>query len=380
MLNVNELLSEASRRVGLTDFGLDDFRPRLERLVNSVNRESRFTPLGQAAFPEIILHALVNRLQVEDWYRRHPEIDEEEIVAPVFIVGFPRTGSTLLSYLLALDPRTRLIRQWESEQPCPPPVAGDDTDPRIAESGARQEAFLAAMPELLSMVPYNGPSSPVECYELFYPSFVYAHYDMFSHCPTYTDWFFGDTQNYSDGYHYHKRILKLLQWRNPPTRWALKMPSHSLMIEDLAKAYPEARYVMTHRDPVKVIPSTAHLNVTVRRQYLIDPQSVWFGEEMMRNWSKAMDRLIAFRNRHTDRFFDVYHGRQIADSAKQMRELYDWLGWKCSDKFIADVAAWRSENPKGNNQFHMAAYGLDPEAIKFRFADYRTRYPKAVEV
>src|SRR5882672_4817483 len=110
MLKAATLISEARKRAGLEDFGEDSFREGLERLVESVNRESRMSAFGAAAFPEVLIHALVNRLQIEDWYRRHPEIDDEQITAPLFIVGMPRTGSTLLSYQLALDPGTRSFR------------------------------------------------------------------------------------------------------------------------------------------------------------------------------------------------------------------------------------------------------------------------------
>jgi hypothetical protein len=185
-LDFDGLLDEAQRRTGLSDFGLDAFHEPLRLLLASVNHESRLTAAGHASFREVIVHSLANRLQVEDWYGRHPEIDDQAVVAPVFIVGFPRTGSTLLSYLLALDPGTRMIRQWESEQPCPPPVAGDDADPRIAASEARHAASSPPCQRSAAMVPYGGASGPVECYELFYMTFQYAHYDMFVHCPTFT--------------------------------------------------------------------------------------------------------------------------------------------------------------------------------------------------
>jgi hypothetical protein len=375
----DELLDEARRRTGLSRFGSDAFHEPLRRLLESVDHESRLTAAGLASFREVLLHALVNRLQVEDWYHRHPEIDDRSIVAPVFIVGFPRTGSTLLSYLLALDPNTRMIRQWESEQPCPPPEAGSDADPRIAASEARHAAFFAAMPALAAMVPYGGASGPVECYELFYMTFQYAHYDMFVHCPSYTEWFYDAARDHHEAYRYHERVLKLLQWRHPPRRWVLKMPSHSLLIDTLNRKYPDARFIMTHRDPVKVLPSVTNLNLTVRRVHLEDPHPGWFGEQLVQAWDKAMQRLLEFRVRNEHRFFDVYHGRQLADSQSQMRALYDWLAWPLPERYVAEVETWRSRHPRSDNRYDIQDFGLDEASIRHRFAYYLERFPAVTQ-
>jgi hypothetical protein len=374
VLNVATLIAEARRRAGLDDFGEDSFREGLERLVDSVNRESRMSAFGAAAFPEVLIHALVNRLEIEDWYRRHPEIDGEEIVAPVFIVGLPRTGSTLLSYQLSLDPCTRSFRLWESEKPCPPPIAAENkTDPRIAEANARHDLFVKACPAVASMAPYD-PSGPVECYELFYMSFDYAHYDMFIHCPSYTEWFMDPARDHTAAYRYHKRALKLLQWRCPPKRWCLKMPSHSLMIENLDTVYPDARFVMTHRDPVKVISSTTHLNVTVRQEFLEDPMTRFFGEQTIRTWDTALNRLLGFRSRNEARFFDIFHAEQLIDAVPQLIKLYNWLDWPLTDPYIADVKAWRKSNPKGDNPYVAEDFGLDPVKLRARFAYYTQRF------
>jgi len=374
VLEIAALLDEARKRTGLNDFGNDYFREGLTRLVKSVNREASLSPFGAAAFPEVIIHALVNRLEIEDWYRRHPEIENEEIAAPLFIVGMPRTGSTLLSYQLSLDPGTRSFRLWESERPCPPPIAGQDkADPRIAEADARHDAFVAACPAVALMTPYD-PSGPVECYELFYLSFHYMHFDMFTHCPTYVSWINDPARDHSEAYRYHKRVLKLLQWRCPPKRWQLKMPSHSHMIEGLNKVYPDARFVMTHRDPVKVIPSATHLNVTVRQEFNTDPMKRTFGAYKTDFWDMGIRRLLDFRSRNEHRFFDIYHGEQLMDAVPSLVKLYKWLGWPLTDAYLADVKAWRQGNPKADNPYNASDFGLDPQVLRQRFAYYTDRF------
>ena len=374
MLQVAALLDEARMRTGLAEFGDDTFREGLERLVDSVNRESRMSALGAGAFPKVIVHSLVNRLEIEDWYRRHPEIDDEKIIAPLFGVGMPRTGSTLLSYLLSLDPDTRSFRLWESEQPCPPPIAGEDkSDPRIAEADARHDAFVQACPAVANMTPYD-PNGPVECYELFYMSFDYGHYDMFMHCPSYAEWYIDPARDHTPAYRYHKRALKLLQWRCPPKRWSLKMPSHTLMIADLFKIYPDARFVMTHRDPVKVIPSATHLNVTVRKEFLEDPLAEFFGRHTMNFWDTALRRMLEFRDGHRDRFIDIYHADQIADPIPGLKRLYAWLAWPMTDTYLEMVQAWRQKNPKADNPYDPAEFGLNLAEMRGRFTHYTDRF------
>jgi hypothetical protein len=374
VLDVEALLTQARRRTGLSDFGDESFREGLERLVTSVNDENDLNDFGAGAFRELVLHALVNRLEIEDWYRRHPEIDDEVIDSPLFIVGLPRTGSTLLGYHLALDPATRTFRLWESEKPTPPPIAGQDADdPRIVASAANHEALVKVCPAIALMVPYD-PRGPVECYELFYLSFHYAHFDMYVRCPSYTEWFLAPERDHTAAYRYHKRVLKLLQWRSPPKRWCLKMPSHSLMIEGLDKVYPDARFVMTHRDPVKAIASASHLNVTVRKEFSKDPAKLFFGAHEARMWHMATERLLAFRSTNEARFFDLYHAQQLRDALPRLIALYEWLGWPMTADYRDRFHAWRQSNPKANNPYRLEDYGLDEAELRQRFSAYIERF------
>src|SRR5437868_6333273 len=127
----DDLIEDARSQTGLDDFGDDSFREGLERLVRSLQQEARLNAMGQVALPHRIVGLLAQRLQIEDWFRRHPEIAEEPIDAPLIGLGLPRTGSTALSFLLAEDPNTRSLRLWESSAPAPPPSTVEGADPRI---------------------------------------------------------------------------------------------------------------------------------------------------------------------------------------------------------------------------------------------------------
>ena len=374
-LNLGSMIAEAKARAGYSSLG-NEFDPEpFERLIKSVNEEAGLSSQGVAAFPEFIIHALENRLEIEEWYRRHPEIKDEEIVAPIFGVGLPRTGSTLLVCLMALDPDTRSIRLWESEKPCLPPVANDSSDPRMAESAARRRQSLEVSPELLPTIPYTGPNNAVECYEIFFMTALYSSYESFVHCPSFSEWIFGPKRDFSPAYRYHKRTLKLLQWRCPPKRWSLKMPNHSLTIADLRKVYPDSRFVMTHRDPAKSIPSTAHVNVAVRRAMLEDPGPLFVGAQMVEHWAVTIERLLAFRETKERLFFDIDHAALLSDSRKQIEILYDWLGWKTSESYLKAVGDFRTENPKGLNRVNPSDYEIDIHALRQRFQFYFDRFP-----
>ncbi len=231
----------------LDDFGEDGFREGLEILIASADEEARFTERGRAAFDGQIVNFLSRRLEVEHCYAEHPEIDEQEIEAPLIGLGLPRTGSTALGYLLAQDPAARFLRTWESIAPCPPPEARTQhDDPRIAvaeQSLARREALFPRMKIMLPASPSRTDRMPA----FMGHDFKSQIFQAFAHIPSYVDWLTHEA-DLVPTYRYVKRVLKLLQWHCPPTRWRLKNPTHSLFIDALVQVFPDARFWMTHRD------------------------------------------------------------------------------------------------------------------------------------
>lgn len=375
-LNSADLMEAARAATGLSDFGDLPFREGLDRLVDAINRESTLSAFGQAAVPAMLVGRLANRLQIEDWYRRHPEIEGEVINDPVFIVGMPRTGSTALGHMLALDPSTRNLRAWESAQPCPPPRAEDaQTDPRIAENAAREAAFEEMAPGVREALPRN-PSAPSECLPLLDLSFACAGQDGYLHVPSYIDWLHHRAQDeLAAAYLFHRRVIKLLQWRDPAQRWSLRCPVHSYAMDALLAAYPEARFVMTHRAPDKVIPSVSLLMHHVRSLFLADPLPKFMGPALVQNWSLAMRRLLDFRERiGEDRFHDVAHSDQLADPIATVAGVYRALGWPFGDDTARRIAEWREDNPKGSHKPDPAFFGIDQDQLREQFGFYTVRF------
>ncbi len=380
MNRVEQLLQRARETTSLEDFGEDSFMEGLERLVNAADNEARFTDMGAMAFDMQIVGLLANRLQVEDWYARHPEIDEQEIVAPLIGLGLPRTGSTALSCLLAEDPNVRFIRNWESNQPCPPPeTATQFTDPRIAAAEEMLRRRDETFPRMKAMVPSTA-TGPMECQQYMGYDFKSQLFQAFAQIPSYTHWL-NHEADLVPTYRYVKRVLKLLQWRCPPTRWRLKNPSHSLFIDALDEVFPDAKFWMTHRAVTSVIPSVADLYFELTRASSEHVDKPGLGELTADFCEIGMRRMIAFRDAgNEDRFFDIHFAPFQADPYPALQELYDFLGEEFTDETRERMAKWRAENSRdkhGGHKYDPAEFGLDLDELGRRFAFYHERFSVA---
>jgi hypothetical protein len=386
------MTAAASERTGLFDFGEDSFREGLEILVRALRDEARLNDRGEAFIYDRITTHLSQRLQVEDWYRRHPEIDDVPITAPLFGLGLPRTGSTALSFLLAQDPEIRYLRAWESSQPCPPPttVAGDD--PRIPSEGrsdggtSRPEArgptreiASAEREEVVIGTRRHVPSGihgPMECLDLMALDFTSQIFQAYAQIPSYSQWF-AEVADFTSTYAYERRVLKLLAWGEAPRAWRLKSPAHVLSLDALDRVFPDARFVMTHRDPTDVILSVADVYADIVGSFTDHLDRAYLGELNVSQWSVGMNRAVQFRDACTeDRFFDIDFRAMLADPVGEVRRLYRWLDEPVSDEFETRMRAWWAENAENREASSHAdpqAFGLDMDAVRPLFAPYVER-------
>jgi hypothetical protein len=375
METVDELLAAAQTETGLDDFGADSFREGLDRLVHSLQTESDLNELGALVLKMRIVGALKNRLHVEDWYRRHPEIDDVVITAPLFGLGLPRTGSTALSFLLAEDPNTRSLATWESGEPCPPPSTGLNVAERIAQAEMGLAAQDAVTPRLRYLLPASA-TGPMECLELMGLDFKTQIYNPMASIPSYARWL--DDVDMRSAYAYEKRVLKLLQWGEPARPWRLKTPVHLLFLDALDDVFPDARFVMTHRDPTQVMVSVSDLFSEFRAMMNNHVDLHQIGADNVAEWSLAMDRAIAFRDKgdNESRFYDMDFRAMQRDPIGEVRKLYDWLGEPMTSEFEAGMQRWWHENGEKrekNEHPEPATFGLDLDEVRPRFADYVQR-------
>jgi hypothetical protein len=377
MEHVDDLLALARTETGLEDFGEDTFREGLECLVSALRDEARLNAAGEFTLRALIVKLLASRLQIEDWYRRHPEIDAEPLERPLFGLGLPRTGSTALSFLLAEDPAARSLRVWESGEPCPPPATVAGPDPRIARAQEQARVRGEMAPRMAALVP-STPTGPMECQDLMALDFKSQYFQAFAHVPSYAAWLVD--ADLTPTYQYERRALKLLQWGAPARPWRLKCPTHLLFLDHLDRAFPDARFVMTHRDPAEVMVSVADVYAEVGRMFSDDIDLHYLGAINIEQWSMAMRRALAFRDAgHEDRFFDMDHRAVQRDPIGEVRRLYAWLGEPVTAEFEAGMRRWWRENAESREQnVHPdpAEFGIDLEQVRPLFADYIARFTK----
>jgi hypothetical protein len=382
-MDVAALRAGAEAQAGSNDYGpeAEAMDEALSVLARSANEESDLSERGEMVFGGMIASLLTRRLQIEQCYAEHPEIADQQIESVLFGLGLPRTGSTALSYLLAQDPTVRNLRQWEASQPTPPPeLDSEATDPRFL---AAQEMMkgLGDMPsELKSMLP-SSPNGPSECLELMNLTFRCDQLNVVAQTPSYGAWLM--SCDYGPAYRYHERVIKLLQWHRPPNRWRLKSPAHMFGIDALDAVYPDARFVITHRDVTKVIPSVASVETAVVRMYTGVADPLYFGKHCEEGWDVALRRFIAFRDRvGEDRFYDIGFDDLQADPIGTVRGLYGWLGEDLTPSTAAAMQAWWDESQGdretgGGHRYAPEDFGLDADELAERFAYYAERFPIA---
>jgi hypothetical protein len=380
-LSADALEDMAREQTGLSDFGDGSHREGLERLVDSMNEEAGLSDSGEVMLLHRLASLLTSRLQVEDTYQANPSIADEEVEGPVFVIGLPRTGTTALSQLVAADPQFRSLRTWESSAPCPPPEAATEhTDPRIAET----EAGLAMMNEmfpLMQTMHHAEATTATECQDLLGMSFRTVHFDGFARVPSYLAWVTQSDMRAT--YRYHRRVLHLLQWHCPPRLWHLKTPVHMFSLDALVEAYPEAKFLWSHRDPAKVLGSVCSLIHYCRSWASDRDDSLELGAEQLERWWLGIARAMEFRARVGDeRFADVAFADLQTDPIAALGVAYERIGLPFPDASRQGVARWASGHEPGAHGTHsydLADFGLEAGQVRERFAPYLEAFAAEVE-
>jgi Sulfotransferase family len=371
-LDVERVENDARTQTGLDDTGGDHYREGLTRLVESMNSEGDLTELGEAMQHVRLVALLAARLQVEDTYRRHPEIDDEKVSGPVFVIGLPRTGTTALSQLVAADPQFRSLRMWESGNPVPPPEKSTEhSDVRIAVAEQNLALMNEAFP-LMQTMHHIEATTATECQDLMGMSFRTAHFDGFARVPSYMHWVI-DT-DMRETYLYHRRVLRLLQWHCPPTLWHLKTPVHMFALDALVEAYPNARFLWSHRDPAEVLGSVCSLIQYTRSWSSDRDDALELGAEELDRWRIAIERAMDFRKRVPDgRFADISFAELQADPVEALGRGLTQIGLGFGERSRSSVEQWAASHKPGSHGSHsysLADFGLDVALVKERFAPY----------
>jgi hypothetical protein len=377
MLNAATIIAQAEDSVGIADSD-GSVRANLERLVDSLSRSADLSANGTTLTLRHLGNDTVNRLEGLKWLRNYPEIAQEPILAPVFLMGLPRSGTTYFQYLFDRDPRFRLIRTWESLTPSPPP--GFDHESALkrraewAERRRREHPTFEGF-DALHLIDEGGSD---ECHAFLEQSFGAAGLQNLFRVPDYFDYIM-DELDLVETYRIHKRQLQLLQWQSPRRPWALKYPNHVIAMNEILEVYPDARFVMTHRDPIQTLASISKMTFNlrgIRTRNAVDPAKV--GSEMVLFVQRHIDRILEFdRSEQGGQVVHVDYYALVDDPVTALQKIFAGLGIDSPSEVVEAVRQWRRANPKnarGRNDYTLEEWGLEADAIAERFGDYIRRF------
>lgn len=378
---VDAVVADARAKEGLDDLGPGAFEEPLGVLLESY-RHAGLNDVGAFILRGGVVHSLRMRLRAQEWFRRHPEIADEVVTAPVVVVGMMRSATTLVQRLLAADARLHSALGWEVQQVAPrldwDPAA---EDPRVARALAREQQTREHAPDLFAIHPMYALEAEEEI--------VFLADAFLSHVPEsgadvadYRAWL--DTADFAPAYDHLHRMLQLLQWQkrrrgeSAATRWVLKTPAHLGYLDDLRRTFPDLHLVHLHRDPVETIPSGASLNSTLHAMHADTVDRERIGRQWLERMGWTNDRAMATRDRWgvdapvTDlRFEDA-----VADPIGSMRAVYAAAGMTLTSEAEAAMRSWLERRPRetGRPDYAAETYGLSEGMIRERFGAYESRF------
>jgi hypothetical protein len=383
-LSAAELQRRATKQTGLSDFGDSSYRQGFERLLASLNEEAHLSPLGSLIAREEILTALTNRLQLEAHHQRHPEIGAAPIVSPIIIIGMGRSGTTILHELLALDSNNRTPATWEVDMPFPAPeTATYGSDPRIAAIQSRLDRTDQIIPDF-KKIHRMGATLPQECVRWTTGEFASLIFGTTYDVPNYCNWLLKEA-DLAPAYRFHRRFLQLLQWKCPAERWVLKSPGHLWSLKEMLAAYPDARLIQTHRDPLKTTSSLASLITNLRVMASDQVDAIAIGKEWAEWNALALNESVRVRKSgliRGEQVMDVSFYEFMEDPLRQVQSIYDFFGMELSAstrKKMQDYLAANTAEKHGAHQYRFGDFGLDLGLERERVRTYQEYFDVPAE-
>ena len=361
-LDENSLLNAARGNTGLTDFGDDDWYEPFQVLIQSLDEDAELNLVGRLLTRAELLLYLQAKLQIEDSYKRHPEIGEELIEKPLFIIGQGRTGTSVLQNMLAADPHNGVTTDWEAFYPCPPPEADSyHRDPRIGKTEQVLSRLRRVIPEIDSMHEFRAtlPTENIHMHCLNFQS------------PAWFNSFGGQVAGYNrymekrgalSAFQYEKRVLKLLQWKNPRRHWVMKSPASIVHIPDILKVYPDVGLVWTHRDPVKALSSLVNLIGTLLwsrsdRPFIGGALEAHTNAEVGAAMLSLPIDWIESGVLPKERLCSIHYRDFVADPVQVVKTIYRYFGMDITDQGLAAMQKYMDDNPRSSRPTHQYETG-----------------------
>ena len=378
-LEAEPMLEQARTETGLTR-GLDEpgFRERLDVLLGGLRDEAGLSPFGVLSDHTLVSGLLRSRLLIQDLLDRHPDILEIPITAPIVIVGLPRTGTSHLHNLISADPAIRSLPYWEALEPVLPPSvqpASVESDPRIASAQVAVDMIDAAMPLFERMHAMTAEHSHEEI-QLLAIDFSSMLFETMALMPSWRDYYLGHDQ--TPHYEYLKTVLQVLTWLRGGDRWVLKSPQHCEQIRALLHVFPDATFVVTHRDPVSVTASVVTMLTYAARMSIEHPDPIEYG----RYWSKRVEDLLRACERDrdlipADRAIDVRFHEFMADDFAMVERIYAVAGQPMTPAARAGMESFLAHHPRGRHGtviYDLADFGVDASERRRALQPYADRF------
>ncbi len=354
-LEKDDLIRTARRTTGLHDLGKDFWDEPLDRLIHALNTEAALHPAGRFISRQRLINLLATRLRAEYWFRRHPGILEEPLYPVWMIIGLQRTGTTLLHRLLTADPENRVLLSWEALNPVPLKGELHTCDDRIQIARTSEKALKLMAPGFFAIHPVEH-LAPEEDILLLDVSFLSTTPEATTNVPSYAAWLEGTDQSLA--YAYAAKLMKLLQWQRPGTRWVLKSPHHLEFLDLVVRYFSKVHFIWTHRNVHQSIPS--FLSMVTHSQSIFSDQTD--PGRVARHWvrktgyilSKGMDFRMDMSPEN--RFFDLFYEDFIADPVTHLQNYYHQHRLP-TGHLVSNFEKARNLNPRGK-------YGLHSYSVK----------------
>jgi len=376
-MTFDEIVQDARTTTGLPDPEQDSWREGLEILLRDHAKADVLSERGKNILKGRYTNALATRMRVDDYLRHHPELTRTRVERPVFILGMPRTGTTMVSYLMDADPATRSLLKWEAYDITPPAAPGTlRTDPRCLAELERDQKLIEANPKALA-THFEAGDGPTECVHLLAQDFKSLMFAVLSTTPTYHDWLL--SCDMTSAFVHRKRVLQILQSTNPG-RWVLKMPSDALFIRTLFATFPDAKVIWTHRDPYATFGSSMSMRAHSRPLFNKDAQVEYMRERFPLQLALHLSRPLELSRERPADVYNLYYDDLVADPLAQMKRIYAWLGDAWSAPAESGMMAWLSANPQGRfgkHSYSLAQWGFSKQDLTPYFSDYLRAHPVA---
>jgi len=371
-LDQNQMIEQACNATGLRDLGAEPFLQPMQRLIDSYNRESKLNFLGRMTIGHRTTGLIANRLKIADALQKWPAIREEKITRPIFILGMPRTGTTLLYNLLNQDTQLRAPLFWEGIDPAPPPATQRDAGAARIAKAKRVVRFMQYVAPRMKIVHALQAERPEEYNPLLANTFLGQFFTLQCYLQEYLDWLQNvPTEDRQAAYRYLKTQLQVLQFQQPALQWVLKSAFQLNQLDVVLDVFPDACILHTHRDPINSVASICSLLATSRSFYSdqIDPKQI--GSEVLYEFGRAAGQAAEARQKMpAECVFDVQYNRLVADPIAYIRGIYQYFNLTWNAEIELSMQKWLRDNPRnkhGRHQYALSEFGLDERAAQAVF-------------